>query len=178
MPRLRDRVIALRKFYSVTTFNLFSFLPLGAFAPFFWLLGLLPRLGSSPPREFGTVLTVAHPAQGPAPANRFHTSFCSTPRPWLPRREVPREPQRGWPRLALAAARPRFLSPPPSIPLVDAQYSLCLACASYACPVVFCPGSELPQEKGVRWLRHLASFTSMQETQSRFSRDCISPAPY
>ena len=32
--------------------------------------------------------------------------------PWLRRREVPLVPQRGWPRLGLAPARPRSLSPP------------------------------------------------------------------
>ena len=162
LPRLRGRVIALRKFYSVTTL-LFSFL-----SPCACELPLAPEaslpVAFSPPSPVGN----GCPSRSGPRSRKLSSHPLAAAPPWLRRREVPLVPQRGWPRLGLAPARPRSLSPPPSIPLADAQYSLPLACAFVVCLVMcFVLALSSLRREGVRWLPHLAPSISMQETQSR-----------
>ena len=98
--------------------------------------------------------------------------------PWLRMRRGTLVPQRGWPRLGLAPARPRSLSPPPSIPLADAQHSLPLACATVVCLVMFfvLALSSLRRggSAGCVTLHPLHPCRRLNFV----SRDCISPAPY
>ena len=119
---------------------------------------------SPPPRQ---LVTDAHPAQGPAPANclRIHMRQPRRGCGGVGARSFHSEAGLGSASRLLALVL--FLPHPPSllqthnIPFPShvrlLSVSLC----------VFCPRSELPQERGVRWLRHLTSLMSTQVSQSR-----------